>query len=152
MAISISVALRSEVKTLFTNSAHSRLAAHGIVHANRVAAGGNSWLATAELYDPSARTFTPTANMTAPRAYHTATLLQNGDVLIAGGLSGLRGANTAEIYHAATGTFSPTARPMVTARAYHTSTLLSNGEVDLRGGARQGSCLPVSGGSAPNFR
>lgn len=103
--------------------------------------GDSTALATTELYDPSTRTFTPAANMTAPRAYHTATLLSNGDVLIAGGLSGLRGVNTAEIYHTATGTFSPTAGPMVAARAYHTSTLLSSGEVLLAGG------IDATGGS-----
>jgi hypothetical protein len=42
-------------------------------------------LSSAELFDPSSKTFSPTASMTTPRRYHTATLLLNGEVLIVGG-------------------------------------------------------------------
>jgi hypothetical protein len=60
----------------------------------------NCCLASAELYDPSAGLFTAAANMTAPRAGHTATLLSSGQVLIVGGGSGDNGPAiaTAEIY------------------------------------------------------
>src|SRR5689334_7733377 len=57
--------------------------------------------ATAELYNPDTGTFTPTGNMTVPRGQHSATLLGNGKVLIAGGRNGMNGSQnlgTAELY------------------------------------------------------
>jgi Kelch motif protein len=44
-------------------------------------------VASAERYDPSAGIFIPTSDMAAPRETHTATLLNDGRVLIAGGVS-----------------------------------------------------------------
>ena len=78
--------------------------------------GSGSWcdascyLASAELYDPSAGTFTPVGSMTARRAGANAILLQNGDVLIVGGdaASGGEHVASAELYHPSTGTFSVT--------------------------------------------
>src|SRR5580704_2537171 len=40
---------------------------------------------SAELYDPVKGVFTDAGNMTAPREFQTATLLNSGDVLLAGG-------------------------------------------------------------------
>ena len=68
-------------------------------------------LGGAELYDPSTRTFTPAGSMITPRYYHSATLLADGRVLLAGGTQNVNvGASvfTAEIYDPSAGVFAPT--------------------------------------------
>ncbi|HEV2388800.1 MAG TPA: kelch repeat-containing protein [Candidatus Acidoferrales bacterium] len=98
--------------------------------------GGDQALATAELYDPATGTFSPTGDMGTPRAGHTATLLANGNVLIAGGVMSLDATTTvssAELYDPATGIFTPTGS-MVEAREEHTATLLPDGRVLIVGG------------------
>ncbi len=77
----------------------------------------------------AAQTFTSTGSMITAHASHTATLLSNGKVLIAGGVL----SSSAELYNPATGTFTATGS-MVVARSNHMATLLSNGQVLIAGG------------------
>jgi uncharacterized protein YjdB len=118
-------------------------------------------LSSAELYDPSAGTFTATGSMEYPRADQTATLLANGKVLIAGGLStspsgtsfgpGFSTPANEEIYDPTAGTFSPTGA-LINPRAIHTATLLGNGTVLIAGGGSPtGAILATSELYDPNL-
>jgi hypothetical protein len=65
-----------------------------------IAGGADSWneLASAELYDPASATWTLTANLSNARADHSATMLPNGKVLIAGGIRKSFSLTSAELY------------------------------------------------------
>jgi Galactose oxidase, central domain len=99
--------------------------------------GSGDALASAELYDEAAGTFTATGNMTGLRSWHTATQVVSGKVLIAGGISGggINGPHlaSAEVYDPKAGRFTATGS-MTKARSFHTATLLTDGSVLIAGG------------------
>jgi uncharacterized protein (TIGR03437 family) len=108
--------------------------------------------------------FAMTGSMTTPRMGHTATLLENGKVLIAGGYQNVPGGqncqgslhgplgdlecvtalNSAELYDPNTGTFSPTGQ-MANSGLGHSATLLPNGKVLIHWGSSAEIYDPSSG-------
>jgi hypothetical protein len=95
---------------------------------------GAGTLASAEIYDPVANTFTFTGSMAVGRTGHTATRLADGKVLVAGGGLSDTAAATAEIYDPVTGTFSAAASGLVGPRIYHAAAAVGDGRVVLFGG------------------
>ncbi|MGC1190409.1 MAG: kelch repeat-containing protein, partial [Candidatus Binatus sp.] len=94
-------------------------------------------LATADLYDPVANTFTAGPQMNEARFSATATLLPNGKVLISGGTQdGNVGLSSTELYDPVTNTFAAsTSTPTMNQKRFAaTATLLPDGKALIAGG------------------
>lgn len=100
-----------------------------------LAAGGfnNSYLSSAELYDPTDGTWTATGSMGTPRQSATATSLLSGEVLVVAGYNSGIYPSSAELYDPATGRWSSTGS-MSNQRFLHTATLLPSGKALVAGG------------------
>ena len=90
-----------------------------------------------ELYNPVTGNWTLIGSTSALHEFGTATLLSNGEVLLAGGGSGDYTSNPcttlAELYNPATGQWTVKGS-MTSVRCAHTATLLPNGQVLVAGG------------------
>jgi len=83
-------------------------------------------------------TWAHTGSLNLPRIGHSATLLANGQVLVAGGEDSQGNlVAAAELYNPATGTWAVTGS-LATPRIDHTATLLANGDVLVAGGVSAG--------------
>ena len=105
--------------------------------------GGRNWWPecevhdSAEIFDPVTETFALTDPMSFPRSGHTATLLNDGTVLIIGGYDtvlcdfgpAIATLRSAEIYDPATGTFQQTGSMPDSGVFYNTSDILPDGNV-----------------------
>jgi len=89
---------------------------------------------TAEIYDPTANTWTLVGPLTYARSGHTASLLPDGTVLVAGGENSGSVQSTLEIFDPGLGTFSLVAGSLSSPREYHAAALLPNGQVLIAGG------------------
>ena len=116
------------------NHTATRLANGTVLLAGGAAPGTTAHeTASAQIFDPVTRTIANTGNMVTARQGHTATLLKDGTVLIAGGVAGTRPLASAEIFDPSTGRFSAIGS-MHEARSDHAAALLQDGRVLICGG------------------
>jgi hypothetical protein len=98
------------------------------------------------IYEPTTNTWFNASRMSQPRAEHTATVLNNGNVLVTGGAGGPTkpALSSAELWDYQTETWNP-ASSMQHARSLLTATLLTSGKVLVAGGRdAQGMALSSS--------
>jgi hypothetical protein len=111
-----------------------------LVAGGRSTTSGTTGLTTAELYDPTSGTWSPTGSMAHGRRLHSMTQLgsssngtTSGKILVAGGISGTTSTNSTELYSPSVGTWIA-AGNLDTARHAHTATSLADGRVLAVGG------------------
>ena len=97
---------------------------------------GGDLFGSAEIYDPITRSFSlVTESLKTPRKFHSAILLQNGQVMIVGGVNAQDNMlNTAEVFDPASQSFYLPPTDMQAPRALATLKLLPDGKVQMIGG------------------
>ena len=100
--------------------------------------GGNGGIGhliyTVELFNPVTASWSQALNRPGGRSNHSATLLANGKVLVAGGLDTLNTKSPSAELYLPTGKNWTNAGTMTTGRSDHSATLLANGKVLIVGG------------------
>jgi hypothetical protein len=99
-----------------------------------------------EIYDPATGQFQAVGQLLRPRSQHTATLLGDGTVLLAGGLTageGTLASATVEAFNPATG-LSRLTLSGVTTRYRHAAVRLAAGQVLVVGGSEGGGAIPIA--------
>jgi len=91
-------------------------------------------LVSAELFDPATNTWAPRASLTDARAFHTATRLPSGQVLVVGGFGASGTLASAELFDPATNKWTTLFTGLTDARDSHTATRLLSGQVLVVGG------------------
>lgn len=129
---SMSLGRRSHTATLLPDG--RVLVVGGLVCCSQ---NSETYTATAELFDPRTGAFRPTGSLRVARAFHQATLLPDGRVLVTGGFAGSATALTAlavtEAYDVASEEFRD-GPPLAVARAGHSALVLGDGRVLVVGG------------------
>src|SRR5262249_6911649 len=123
--------LPSSMSTPRRNHTLTKLADGRVLVAGGSATNSGDSLDSAEIYTPGSRTFGLAGPMHATHQSHTATLLPNNLVLIAGGWGNPFA--RADLFDPATNTFTAVAQPM-RPHALHSATLMPDGRVILIGG------------------
>ena len=100
-------------------------------------------LSSVEVYNPDIGTWTTDNPMSSARQAHTATLLADGRVLVAGGFNVGYFTSSAEIYDPASGTWTATGE-LGAARGVHTATLRPDGKVLAVGGNHNSLNAPTT--------
>src|SRR5213592_4367321 len=139
--VALSIALLSISAVLLASSFKATPATSGLSAATKPVAAGDKDLviagplSTLSLSPATAPfTFSNTGSLGTARHFHTATLLPNGKVLVAGGgNNNVTFLSSAELYDPATGLWTATGS-LGAVRAFHTATLLPSGKVLVAGG------------------
>src|ERR1051325_6532431 len=94
----------------------------------------SGFLDSNEIYDPVLKTWTLNNIMLENRSFHTSTLLRDGSIFVAGGVTGNRTLQSAEALDPLTLSFTSLGNMQV-GRNQHTDSLLPNGKVLLEDGS-----------------
>ena len=145
--VALAIALLSISAALVASSFKPTPATSGLIAPTKPVTAGDKDLviagpASSQSLSPADAPFTfiGTGALGTAREFHTATLLSNGKVLVAGGFGASGFLASAELYDPANGTWSGTGA-LATAREFHTATLLPNGKVLVAGGIGAGGVL-----------